>query len=186
MLSKIGRILVVSFASSKTLSSVILISACEKIKSKKDIMSSKSKDDDHPLTSFKTMPLLSQYYQSIVSVQFTSGWREYWGVMDQNKIYLCDTPCLDFSTSARVVLELTEETKVQGYGNAISRRNKFCFILAPTMSSQTSRDNYHSIWRFTKEGSRANGCTPSKETYFRFNRDSSPRSRWTCVSKMRI
>ena len=117
-------------------------------------MSSKSKDDDHPLTSFKTMPLLSQYYQSIVSVQFTSGWREYWGVMDQNKIYLCDTPCLDFSTSARVVLELTEETKVQGYGNAISRRNKFCFILAPTMSSQTSRDNYHSIWRFTRESDR--------------------------------
>ena len=68
-------------------------SACEKNQIKKDIMSSKSKDDDHPLTSFKTMPLLSQYYQSIVSVQFTSGWREYWGVMDQNKIYLCYTPC---------------------------------------------------------------------------------------------
>ena len=115
-------------------------------------MSSKSKDD--PLTSSKTMPLLSHYYQSMVSVQFTSGWRDYWGVMDQNKIYLCDTPCLDFSTSARVVLELTEQTRVQSYGNEISRRNKFCFILAPTQSSQTSRDNYHSIWRFTRESDR--------------------------------
>ena len=111
--------------------------------SKKDIkkMSSKSKDD--PLTSSKTMPLLSHYYQSMVSVQFTSGWRDYWGVMDQNKIYLCDTPCLDFSTSARVVLELTEQTRVQGYGNEISRRNKFCFILAPTHS--LSREKFEAI-----------------------------------------
>mgnify|MGYP005645238775 CR=1 FL=1 len=111
-------------------------------------------EDDHPLTSFKTMPLHSHYYQSIVSVQFSSGWREYWGVLDMDKIYLCERPCLDVKANARVVLELKDDTKVQAYPNEISRRHKFCFILAPTLSAQTSRDNYHSIWRFAREADR--------------------------------
>lgn len=117
-------------------------------------MTSKETEDENPLTSFATMPLLSHYYQSMVSVQFTSGWRDYWSVLDQDEIYLCDAPCIDPRGLARVVLELKEDTRVQAYGNAISRRNKFCFILAPTTSAQTSRDNYHSVWRFSREADR--------------------------------
>lgn len=105
------------------------------------------------LTSSSIMPLLTSYYQSMVSVQFTTGWREYWSVLDGDKIFLCDAPIMDLR-EARIVLELKSETKVQAYGNEISRRHKFCFILAPTISTQTSRDNYHSIWRFAREADR--------------------------------
>eukprot|EP00940_MAST-03C_sp_MAST-3C-sp2_P000474 g474.t1 len=106
------------------------------------------------LCSSTRVRLATSYFQGLVSVQFSSGWRKYWAVLDGVMLYLCDEPNMTPKASSRITLYLTTKSRIQSYENEGSKRHNFCFILFPTNSSDTARDNFHSIWRFSRESDR--------------------------------